>query len=149
MRKLFSGIAAFCAIAISACVLSPSNDQVLMVMNQIANTATGDLNSAIAVANAATPPDVDGATCAQGALTVNAAMQKVLAATPTGATVGAFTSAEIASLYQPGSAQFNYVVKTLETACIAKVHDVNQAAQSTVSVIAAIPTVLALAAPIK
>lgn len=147
MRKILYTSAAL--LALGACTVGPSNDQVLTVMNQIANTATADLNTAIAVANAATPPDVDGATCAKGVLTIGAAMQKVLAATPQGATVGAFTAAEIASLYQPSSPQFNYVVTTLETACIAKVHDVNQSVQSMANVIVAIPTVLALAAPVK
>ena len=53
--------------------------------------------------------------------------------------------AEIATLYQPGSAQFNWAVKTLETACIAKVHDVNQAINSTAGIITALPSVLVLA----
>jgi len=97
---------------------------------------------------AATPPDTDGATCADGAATVAAAIQKVAAVTA-GKTVGAFSVAEIASLYQPGSAQFNWAVKTLEAACIAKIHDTNQAINSTAGIITALPSVLVLAgAPI-
>lgn len=147
IRKLLATTAL--TLTITGCSLlfpSSTNNGILATLNQIANTATADLNSQIAVANAATPPDVDGAACAQGALTVAAAMQKVLAATPTGSTVGAFTAAEIATLYQPGSAQFNWAVKTLETACIAKVHDVNQAVNSTAGIITALPGILALAA---
>lgn len=73
-------------------------------------------------------------------------MQKVLAATPAGATVGAFTAAEVASLYQPGSAQFNLAVTTIETGCIAKLHDINQAGASTVGYPAAIVAALSIAA---
>src|SRR5580692_747962 len=140
------------AIALSSCglttVLTSQNSQITTVLTQLANTATQDLNTQIAVANAATPPDVDGAQCGAAALQVTAAIQKVTAATQpatgvpgtalaTPPTVGAFTTAEIASLYQPGSAQFNWAVKVLETGCIAKVHDINQAAQSTTSILMA------------
>ena len=51
-------------------------------------------------------------------------MQKVLAATPTGSTVGVFTTAEIASLYQPGSAQFNAAQQVLVSGCAAKAQNV-------------------------
>jgi hypothetical protein len=134
-------------IAVAGCSLfssSTTDSGIVTTLNRIANTGTADLTSQIAVANAATPQDVDGAACATGALTVAAAMQKVLAAT--GKSAGMFTAAEVATLYQPGSDQFNWAVKTLETACIAKVHDVNQAVNSTAGIIAALPSVLALAA---
>jgi hypothetical protein len=135
------------AVAGAACVVPPSgSNQVVTVLTRIANTATADLNTAIAVANAATPPDVDGAACAHGVIVVGQAMQKVAAATPSGSVVGAFTVAEIASLYQPGSDQFNWATKTLETACIAKTQDVYHAALSTNAVIAAIPSFFSLAA---
>ena len=45
--------------------------------------------------------------------------------------LGAFTVAEIASLYAPGSPQFNAAVTTIETGCIAKVRAVIQAGQAT------------------
>jgi len=143
-------------LLISACVSSStSNTQVNGVLTQLANTATGDLTSAAAVANAATPPDADGATCGAAALTVAAAMQKVLLVTapPVAgakpATIGAFTAAEIASLYQPGSPQYQWAVKTLVSGCAAKIIDVQQAANANLSIaglIAAIPSVLPLAA---
>lgn len=133
---------------LGGCAVS-SNSQILTILNQVANTASADLTSQIAIANAATPPDLDGAACGNAALTVGIAMKKVLAATPAGATIGVFSAAEIATLYQPGSAQFNYAVTTLETGCIAKVHDVNQAVNSTQGILTALPTVLALAAPVK
>lgn len=119
-------LAATTALCLSGCAANNS-DGLLKALTDLANTATGDLQSAVAVANAATPPDADGAACAQGGLTVVASMQKELQALPNGATVGLFTTAEVASLYAPGSAQANYVVKTIETACIAKLHDLNQA----------------------
>lgn len=128
------------------------------VLTQVGNTLTADLLQQRAVALAATPPDLDGAQCAgtlptdpadpttgTGALTVAAAIQKVAGVTA-GKQVGALTVAEIATLYQPGSAQFNWAVKTLETGCIAKVHDVNQAVNSTAGIITALPSVLTLGA---
>lgn len=121
------------------------SNEINTVLNQVANTATADLQQQQKVALAATPPDTDGANCAVGALTVAAAIQKVLAATPQGTQIGAFTTAEIASLYQPGSAQFNWAVTTLETACIAKVHDVNQAVNSTAGILTSLPSILTLA----
>lgn len=123
--------------------------QTLANLTTIANTAVADLTTAIAVANAANPPDADGAACATAALQVATDIKKVMAATPATATVGVFTAAEIASLYAPGSAQFNQEVKTIETGCVAKLHDVLQAGASTVGMPAAIVAALAIAAPIK
>ena len=123
--------------------------QTLANLTTIANTASSDLTTAVAVANAANPPDVDGAACATAALAVASDIKKVMAATPAGATVGVFTTAEIASLYQPGSAQFNQEVKTIETGCIAKAHDVLQAGASTAGMPAAIVAALAIASPVK
>jgi hypothetical protein len=135
--------------------------QITTVLTQVGNTLTTDLQQQAAVALAATPPDVDGARCAgtvptnpadpttgTGALSVAAAIQKVAGVTAN-QQVGALTVAEIATLYQPGSAQFNWAVTQLETACIAKVHDVNQAINSTSGIITALPSILALgAAPV-
>ncbi len=144
MRKLLAPIA--CVALLGGCALSTAqSNQINTILNQIANTATTDLTQQQKVALAATPPDTDGANCAGGALTVAAAIQKVLAATPQGTQIGAFTTAEIASLYQPGSAQFNWAVTTLETACIAKVHDVNQAVNSTAGILTSLPSILTLA----
>lgn len=117
-------------------------------LTTIANSAQSDFTGVVNVANAATPPAPHVATCAQGGITVNAAMQKVLAATA-GQTVGVFTAAAVASLYQPGSAQFQWVVTTLQTACIAEVTDLMQAGASTAGLPAAMLAVLAVAAPVK
>lgn len=149
------------ALGLSACVPSISSDdsaKISKVLTQLGNTLVTDLQQQKAVALAATPPDTDGAACAgslpdptkagdtgTGALAVAAAIQKVAAVT-TGQKVGALTVAEIATLYQPGSDQFNWATKTIETACIAKIHDVNQAINSTAGIMTALPSVLALAA---
>ena len=152
-------ILAVVPLASCAIVSQQQSKQIETVFTQLANTLVTDLQQQRAVALAATPPDVDGAACAgtlgnaanpsdprnTGALAVANAIQKVEAVTA-GKAVGAFTVAEIASLYQPGSAQFNWAIKTLETACIAKIHDINQAVNSTSGIITAIPSVLMLAA---
>lgn len=151
MRKSWLKTSVVCILlGTSGCVggltlSSADNDAIQATLTKLGNTATSDINTAISVANAATPVDTDGARCGQGALTVVQAIQKVIASTAGPATVGVATKVEIASLYQPGSAQYNYVVTTLETACIAKVHDVNQATTSAAGIISAIPAVLGLA----
>lgn len=145
------------ATLLAACTISTTQSQdITKVLTQLGNTVTSDLLAQRAVALAATPPDLDGAACAgtmpttagdpttgTGALTVAAAIQQVASVTA-GKAVGALTIAEIGTLYQPGSAQFNWAVKVLETACIAKVHDVNQAINSTAGIITALPSILAL-----
>ncbi len=149
MRKFIVTAAAalLCAAALAGCVAATSAQQQTIVsdLTTIANTAIPDLTTSIAVANAATPPDTAGAACAAATLVVAGNIQKVLAATPAGATVGAFTVAEIASLYAPGSPQFNAAVTTIETGCIAKVHAVIQANQATAGLPAAIVAALGVA----
>jgi hypothetical protein len=149
------------AVLLAGCaggIISQSQSaDITKVLTQVGNTLTADLQQQRLVALAATPPDLDGAACAgtlpdpaivgdlgTSALGVAAAIQKVSAVTAN-KQVGALTIAEIATLYQPGSAQFNWAVKMLETGCIAKVHDVNQAINSTAGIITALPSVLALA----
>ena len=161
LRRRHAAAAAAGCLALAACagglVSQSESQQITTVLTQLGNTLTSDLLAQGAVALAATPPDLDGAACAgtlptnpldpttgTGALTVAAAIQKVAAVTA-GKSVGALTVAEIATLYQPGSAQFNWAVKTIETGCIAKVHDVNQAINSTAGIITALPSVLVLA----
>lgn len=131
------------------CTVPSSTDPTVTNLTTIANAATADLNNGIAVANAATPPAPHLASCYTSILAVNTAMAKVLAATPAGSTVGVFTAAAVASLYQPGSAQFNWTVETIETGCIAEWHDLNQAAASMAGMPAALVAALAIAAPIK
>lgn len=162
MRRLIATcavVALLSGCAGSGSVVSQQDSAAISkVLTQLGNTLMSDLLQQRAVALAATPPDTDGAQCAgtlptnpadpttgTGALTVAAAIQNVAAVTA-GKSVGALTVAEIASLYQPGSAQFNWAVKVLETGCIAKIHDVNQAINSTSGIITAIPSVLALGA---
>ena len=142
-RLLLSSLA---VLTISGCTVPPASQQSLIAdMKTIGAAAAGDLNSAIAVANAASPPDVDGVTCATAVLKVNNDIQSVVNATPPGSVVGPATAAEIASLYQPGSTQWNQEVKTIETGCVAKLHDINQAAASTAGMPAAIIAALGIA----
>ena len=150
------------ALALVGCgsfgVSSSQSKAISTVLTQLGNTLTSDLQQQAKVAMAATPPDTAGAACAgtlpnpavpndtgTGALAVAAAIQRVAAVTA-GTSVGALTVAEIATLYQPGSPQYNWAVTTLETACIAKVHQTNQAINSTAGIITALPSILALAA---
>ena len=162
MRKLLAGagvVSLLAAVPLGGCagISAGSSSQIETVLTQLGNTLTTDLLQQRAVALAATPPDTFGAQCAgtlpdptkpgdlgSGALAVSAAIQRVAAVT-SGQQVGALTVAEIATLYQPGSPQFNWAVTTLETACIAKVHQVNQAINSTSGIITALPSILVLA----
>jgi len=162
LKRVTSAIAAGSLLLSVGCagglITQSQSQQISVILTQLGNTLTTDLQQQSAVAMAATPPDVDGARCAgtlpdptkagdlgTGALAVAAAIQRVAAVT-NGKSVGALTVAEIATLYQPGSAQFNWAVTTIETACIAKVHDVNQAVNSTAGIISALPSILVLAA---
>lgn len=157
---LLTRIVPVCLLALaSGCALSQAqSDAVTTTLTRLGNTLTTDLQQQRTTALAATPPDLDGAACAgtvptnvadpttgTGATAVAAAIQKVNA-TLIGKPVGALTVAEVASLYQPGSAQFNWAVKTIETACIAKLHDINQAINSTAGIFTALPSILVLAA---
>ena len=157
MKSFILGIAVACGL--SACALNQvASDQVTTVLTELTNKQILDLQTARSLALAATPPDGDGSQCfgslpdpskpgdtGTGALAVAAALQRLVAAQK-GAVVGAISTAEFASIVQPGSEQFNWAVKTLETACIAKVHDVNQAINSTAGIFTALPAILGLAA---
>ena len=148
MKKFLVVSSALAGLGVlTACALSSAqSQQTIANLTTILNTAQSDLASTIAVANAMTPPDTDGAQCAQAAQAVNASMQKVMGALPAGSVVGVFTTAEVASAFAPGSAQFNQAVKTIETGRIAKVHDINQAGAATVGMPAAIVAALGIAA---
>jgi hypothetical protein len=161
MRKTIiatSAIGLLLAGCVGGLISAADSAKINIVLTQLGNTLITDLQQQHAVALAATPPDTAGAACAgtmptnptdpttgTGALSVAAAIQQVEAVTA-GKQVGTFTAAEIATLYQPGSPQFNWATETLETACIAKVHQTNQAINSTSGIITALPSVLALAA---
>lgn len=98
-------------------------DPLLTDLNKIGNTAAGDLKNVQAVAQAATPPDSDGYNCAAAALTVQGQIAAVLTAANT-PQAGVLTTAEVASLFQPGSAQYNQAKQVLVSGCAAKAQDV-------------------------
>lgn len=122
-------------------------DPALKTLAQIGNTAVTDATQAKVVALAATPPDTDGANCWTGVITAIGEIQQVNAAAG-GANAGVFTTAEMASLYQPGSAQFNQVTNLIASACVAKSNDVLGAANVLAAggVMAVLPKVIPLAA---
>ena len=122
------------------------SDQILAFITGLSNKASADLTQAIAVANAATPPDADGAACATAGLTANTAIQQVVTASG-GKGAGAFTVAEIASLYQPGSPQFQWVVKTVGSGCFNKVADVQQAGVATAQTLVGAAATLGIVLP--
>jgi hypothetical protein len=142
-------LASICAAGLLGGCATPAQTTAFTAeLTLIGNAATPDLNRVIAVANAATPPAPHLSSCATGVLTVAAAMKQVqTAAAPSGAAVGPFTTAAVLSLYQPGSAQFQYAVTTIQTACIAEATDVLQAGASTAGLPAAIGAALAIALP--
>lgn len=124
----------------------------ITVLSRIANTAGADLTTVISVAQAATPPDNDGALCAQAALVVQGEIARVVAAANV-PTAGALTVAELASLFQPGSAQYNLANNTLASGCIGKANDILGpagvvAAGGVAGVLAATNTILPLAAAV-
>lgn len=141
------------ALSLSACAgnpaTNPATNPLATALSRISNTAAADLQTAQKVALAATPPDQDGANCAAAALTVQAQVNKVVAAANAPG-AGAFTVAELASLFQPGSAQFNQANNTLASGCVAKANDVVGpagvvAAGGVAGVLAATNTILPLA----
>ena len=140
MRRLIP----IAAILVVGCTQSAA-DPIITTLTRLADTSVADLTTAKAVALAATPPDTNGATCADAAITVAQSMQKVAAAA-TGKTVGAFTVAEIASLYQPHSPQYEAAANTLLTGCIAKIRTVKGAAVATVGDVALVLPLAAAAA---
>jgi hypothetical protein len=147
MKKSLCLTTVLAPLALTGCVQKPGTTSPLITqLTALVNTANGDLNTTIAVATAATPPDTHGVDCAKAGQTVAANIQKELAAIAPGATVGVFTVAEVASLYQPGSAQTNAVVTTIETGCIAKLHDLNQAGMAPVGVFLTLSRIVGTAA---
>ena len=125
-------------------------DPLITDLSKINNTLNADLVGVQKTALAATPPDTDGANCAAAAITVSGQIATVnTAASGTGA--GVLTTAELASLFQPGSAQYNAVKQTLTSGCAAKAQDVLGAAGvlaagGVVGALATTNTILPLAA---
>lgn len=155
MRKvLILGVA---LIALSSCANGTNPIQQVVnplttVLSRISNTAAADLQVAESVANAATPPDTDGANCYAAALVVQGNVAKAVAAANVPA-AGAFTVAELASLFQPGSQQFNAAQNTLASGCIGKANDVLGpagviAGGGVIGILAATNSVLPLAAAV-
>jgi hypothetical protein len=100
-------------------------DPLIVDLAKINATAIADLNGAQAVAMAAN--DTDGFNCAGAAIKVSTQINVVIAAANvTGA--GVFTTAELASVFQPGSQQYNAAKQTLTSGCAAKGQDVLGAA---------------------
>jgi hypothetical protein len=94
-------------------------------LSALANTATQDLKTAANIAGAATPPDTNGVTCFQTLQQVQAEVVKVYqAASGSGATVGIFSAAEIASLILPNSPQAQALEQQIISGCSAKVMQV-------------------------
>lgn len=111
-------------VVLASCASTPAGSNPLFTtLAKINATATADLLAAQAVAKAATPQDLDGYNCAGAALTVAGQITQVNAAAQT-AGAGAITAAEMATLFAPGSAQFNQAQNTLASGCIAKANDV-------------------------
>lgn len=129
MLKTSLAAAALVLVAGCASLNTKVVDPLITDISRINNTASADLTVAQSVAQAATPPDTDGFNCAGAAIAASAQINKVLAAAAAGgANAGAFTTAEIASLFQPGSAQYNAVNQLLVSGCAAKAQDVLGAA---------------------
>lgn len=147
-----------CLASLTGCAsvqtsLTAKSDAVITVISKINNTAIVDLRQSQAVAMAATPPDTDGFNCSAGAITVFGQINAVIAAAKsspatagTAATAttpavaaklasapGAFTQAELATIFAPNSPQWNQVKDTITSACAAKVAKVIGAAQMTLA----------------
>ena len=121
------------ALGIAACAQLGTKvvDPLLRDISRINQTAQADLLRAQAIAQAATPPDQDGFACAGAALQVSKQVDAVNAAargTDPSAPAGPLALAELASLFQPGSAQYETAKQTLTSGCAAKAQDVLGAA---------------------
>lgn len=152
MRKVLVATALAAAISGCASVNTKVVDPLITTLSRLGNTAVADLTVSQKVAMAATPPDTDGATCAAAAIVVLGQINKVTAAANV-PNAGAFTVAELASLFQPGSAQYNQANNTLAAGCIAKANDVMGpgavlAAGGVAGVLASTNSILPLAAAV-
>lgn len=123
MRILIIGTAACLALASCAAFNTKVVDPLLTSLAKIGATADADLAVADNVALAATPADNDGHMCIIAARTVGGQIKAVTTAANV-PNAGALTTAELASLFQPGSAQYNQAQQTLVSGCAAKAQDV-------------------------
>lgn len=165
MRKLLLAGATGLALLSTACVpslLNPSETKAVQTF--LSDTTAANIKGLQKAKNdflAATPVQQHGADCVgnlpdpakpgdlgTGVFSVLAAIQREIAANPPDPTTGVTGFEVIAklSIYQPGSAQFNWAVTQTESACIAFVHDINQSINSTAGVFTALPSMLAIGA---
>lgn len=144
-------------VALSGCTAFNQQvvDPLLTDLSRINNTAIADLQRAKDVALAANPPDTSGATCADAAMAVASDINKVYAAalgTDQTAAAGPLAMAELASLFQPGSDQYNHEKSVLMDSCSAKVAKVlgpvQFAAVGTIGALAVGQQILPLAAAV-
>lgn len=124
--------------------VSAKLDSVQQDVGQLLATGQAQFASANAVALAATPPDQDFINCYAAADQVLAAAQKVQAASIS-SNNGAVVAAEIATLYTPGSDQYNWAQSTLVSGCSAKITKAAGNFINASGVLAAIPALLKLA----
>jgi hypothetical protein len=121
------GPAAACAF-LAACALSQAHsDHVTKTLTALLNKNTEQLKTIEAqskVLIGGLPADQHGYDCAAAALVVQADLQKLVDAGK-GHVIGALSEAEFISIIGPGSRVFEYEFTTLETGCIAKLHDLN------------------------
>lgn len=125
MNRILTASAVILTLGACTTINTKIVDPLITTLAKINATATADLLIAQNAAKAATPPDLDGYNCAGAVITVSGQIKQVIdAAHATPGAAGVFTTAEIASLFQPGSAQFNQAQNTLASGCIAKANDV-------------------------
>jgi hypothetical protein len=132
MRKFAPIVATLSVLALgSSCTMFNTKviDPLITELGKISAAGLADLTQLEAVAsvpNKALPggiEDADGLACAQAAVVVLTQVQAVNTAA-SGPGAGALTTAEIASLFQPGSVQYNQATNTLAAGCVAKANDV-------------------------
>ena len=137
-------------VLLTACT-SPAaiSDQTALntFLTQLNNTATTDLAGVQAVALAEFPVNNDLYSCAASAVTVQTAIVKVMTAaqTKSGAPPGPVTVAALTLAFVPGSDQYNWALKTINTGCANELIDVQGQIASLGSPMAALASVLKLA----
>lgn len=148
MRKILAGFVMLALLAIGACNLLPASAQtnITNFLTGLANKQTLDLQTALKVANAASPVDTAGASCASALLVVQTDINTVVAAANVPG-AGAFTAAEIASLFQPGSPQANAERDKLVQGCSVKVAQVSGAVAGTTAFFAQLATMFVIPVP--
>lgn len=125
------------SLALSSCAAFTSttslNNPLIVELTKIGNAGLADLKSVEAVASvpntamAGGIEDQAGLQCAQAAVTVLTQIQALNNAA-NGPGAGALTLAEMASLFQPNSPQFDSAQNILATGCVAKANAVMGAA---------------------